>query len=214
MSAHSFTPGPQALAAALSPDTAPELLFYLAELYPEEVLSNVALPLLLIEDPQLHLQVCEAATVAQWERRINNAAQDASLTTLRLWACDCVERVIDLGIIPAHLVGTARALLSIARSAARDLVDDATRDAAHGDAGLEMELCDEGSAAQDAWIALYHLTRTQDALEDAPLGGAVCAAYAVAGASAPFSWAAVFAAERAWQEARLAEYLKEAEVAP
>jgi len=129
--------------------------------------------------------------------------------TARLFAADCVERVLPLfekerpnDKRPREAIAVARRFangeatreeLAAAWAAARDAAWDAAR-AAAWDAAW--------AAAWDAaWAAAW------DAAWDAARAAARAAAWAAAGAAAGAVWDAARAAETAWQRERLAQYL-------
>ena len=81
-------------AAALDPNTAPARLLQLAPSWPEEVLQNPVLPLLLLEDPRGGILLRDAARQSLAEREITRLAARATLRVRRAWLVDSLRRIL------------------------------------------------------------------------------------------------------------------------
>jgi hypothetical protein len=86
---------PEAVAAKASGTAAPHLL-ELAQRHPEEVLANRELRRLRAQDPAAHRDIVLAARCARAENALTRTMARADAPTLRLFACDCAERVLPL----------------------------------------------------------------------------------------------------------------------
>jgi hypothetical protein len=81
-------------ATALDPNTEPARLLQLAPTWPEEVLQNPVLPLLILEDPRGGLFLRDAARVSIAERDLVRYASTATLRTRRAWLVESIVRVL------------------------------------------------------------------------------------------------------------------------
>ena len=81
-------------ATALDPNTEPARLLQLAPTWPEEVLQNPVLPLLILEDPRGGILLRDAARVSIAERDIMRCASKATLRARRAWLVDSITRVL------------------------------------------------------------------------------------------------------------------------
>ncbi len=82
---------------ARDPETPPEELRTLARTYPEEVLANPALPLILMEDPVLGPKIFWLAKYGVLDRQVVSLAVVASETALQDWIAACVAHVEGCG---------------------------------------------------------------------------------------------------------------------
>jgi hypothetical protein len=81
-------------ATALDPNTEPAKLLQLATPWPDEVLQNPVLPLLLLEDPRSGIVLRDAARQSRAERDVALYAARATLRTRRAWLVDSIARIL------------------------------------------------------------------------------------------------------------------------
>src|SRR5262245_59085937 len=113
-------PTPRSAAArARDPETPPEELEALVEAEPEAVLANPALSLLALENPAVYQWLTQQARIALLERELRAGLARLEAPTRRLFAADCVERVLPLyeSLHPGDL--RPRAAVEAARRYAR-----------------------------------------------------------------------------------------------
>jgi hypothetical protein len=95
LAASAAAPAPEAIEAEAR-TTPPARLLDLASVYPEQVLANRRLRRLRLAEPDAHREIVLAARLGRAERALTEAIARTDEATLRVFACDCAERVAPL----------------------------------------------------------------------------------------------------------------------